>query len=228
MQETWVQSLGQEDAPEKDMTTHSSILAWEIPCTEEPGGLESTGLRRVRHDWATKQCVACRSPHPKGAASLSFSSSSRTSLTRTCTLNLCLLKPQESQKESSFAYKRNRDQMLTRLQLFSHPFLSWQTAGIMMLIRRPRHLRSIEVNVFTHGFDRILSIKKWGVSVPMSEFLSKGVKCGWRNRGAWRDLCVWTGNERNMEIYWLPRLWIKQLNSSQCFALISVKSWYFF
>ena len=45
MQETWVQSLGQEDPMEKEMATHSSILAWEIPWTEEPGGLQSMGLQ---------------------------------------------------------------------------------------------------------------------------------------------------------------------------------------
>ena len=44
MQETWVQSLGWEDPLEKEMATHSSILAWEILWTEEPGGLQSTGL----------------------------------------------------------------------------------------------------------------------------------------------------------------------------------------
>ena len=49
-QETWVQSLGQEDPLEKGMATHSSILAWEIPWTEEPGGLRSMGLQRVAHD----------------------------------------------------------------------------------------------------------------------------------------------------------------------------------
>ena len=43
MQETWVQSLGWEDPLEKEMATHSSILAWEIPWTEEPGGLQSMG-----------------------------------------------------------------------------------------------------------------------------------------------------------------------------------------
>ena len=53
MQETWVQFLGQEDALEKGMATHSSILAWSIPWTEEPGGLQSTGLQIVRHDWVT-------------------------------------------------------------------------------------------------------------------------------------------------------------------------------
>ena len=50
MQETWVQSLGWEDPLERIMATHSSILAWRIPWTEEPGGLQSTGLQRVRHD----------------------------------------------------------------------------------------------------------------------------------------------------------------------------------
>ena len=52
MQEIWVWSLGQEDPLEKGMVTHSSILAWSIPCTEEPGGLWSIGLQRVRHDWS--------------------------------------------------------------------------------------------------------------------------------------------------------------------------------
>ena len=50
MQETWVRSLGQEDPLEKEMATHSSILAWRIPWTEEPGRLQSMGLQRVKHD----------------------------------------------------------------------------------------------------------------------------------------------------------------------------------
>ena len=54
MQETWVQSLGQEDPLEKETATHSSILAWRIPWTEKPGGLESMGLQRVGHDLVTK------------------------------------------------------------------------------------------------------------------------------------------------------------------------------
>ena len=45
MQETWVGSLGQEDYLEKEMATHSSILTWRIPWTEEPGGLQSVGLQ---------------------------------------------------------------------------------------------------------------------------------------------------------------------------------------
>ena len=48
--ETWVQSLGQEDPLEKEMATHSSILAWTIPWAEEPGGLQSMGSQRVRQD----------------------------------------------------------------------------------------------------------------------------------------------------------------------------------
>ena len=50
MQEAWVQSLGQEDPLEKGRSTHSSILVWRIPWTEEPGGLQSMGSQRVRHD----------------------------------------------------------------------------------------------------------------------------------------------------------------------------------
>ena len=48
--EMWVQSLGQEDSLEESMATHSSITAWRISWTEEPGGLQSMGLQRVRHD----------------------------------------------------------------------------------------------------------------------------------------------------------------------------------
>ena len=50
MQETWVQSLGQEDPLEKEIATHSSTLAWKIPCTEKPGRLQFMGSQRVGHD----------------------------------------------------------------------------------------------------------------------------------------------------------------------------------
>ena len=69
MQEAWVQSLDQEDPLEKEMATHSSILAWEIPRTEEPGGLRSmgsqswtwlsTGLREVDPHASTKEFARC-------------------------------------------------------------------------------------------------------------------------------------------------------------------------
>ena len=52
-QEPWVQSLGQEDPLEKEMATHSSILAWRIPQTEESSGLQSMGSQRVEYNWAT-------------------------------------------------------------------------------------------------------------------------------------------------------------------------------
>ena len=52
MQETWVWSVGWEDPLEKGMAPHSNILAWRIPWTEAPDGLQSMGLQRVRHDWA--------------------------------------------------------------------------------------------------------------------------------------------------------------------------------
>ena len=53
VQETQVRSLDGEDPLEKERATHSSILAWKTPWTEEPGGLQSVGSQRVRHDWAT-------------------------------------------------------------------------------------------------------------------------------------------------------------------------------
>ena len=53
VRETWVWFLGREDPLEKEMATHSSILAWRTPWTEEPGGLQSMGSQRVGHDWAT-------------------------------------------------------------------------------------------------------------------------------------------------------------------------------
>ena len=53
MQKTRVQSLGWEDPLEKEMTTHSSILAWKIPQTEDPGSLQFMGSQRVGHNWAT-------------------------------------------------------------------------------------------------------------------------------------------------------------------------------
>ena len=64
MQEMQVRSLGQEDPLEKEIATHSGILAWEIPWAEEPGGLQFMGSQRVTYDLATKQlnkynAVAC-------------------------------------------------------------------------------------------------------------------------------------------------------------------------
>ena len=59
MQETWVQSLDQEDPLEKEMATHSNILVWRIPWTEELVRLQSMGLQRVRHDLVIKQQQLC-------------------------------------------------------------------------------------------------------------------------------------------------------------------------
>ena len=69
MQETWVRSLGWEDPLEEEMVVHSSILAWKIPWTEEPGELLSTGSQSVRHNWTQSykrtdycSCVNCFLP----------------------------------------------------------------------------------------------------------------------------------------------------------------------
>ena len=63
MQETWVRSLGWEDPLEKEMATHSSILAWRIPWMEEPSGLQSMGSQKVRHDQATSLSLSTK---PRG------------------------------------------------------------------------------------------------------------------------------------------------------------------
>ena len=55
MRETRVRSLGKKDPLEKEMATHSSMCAWKIPQTEEPGGLQSMGLQRIGYDLVTKQ-----------------------------------------------------------------------------------------------------------------------------------------------------------------------------
>ena len=72
MRETWVQSLGWEDPLEKEMATHSSTLAWKILRMEEPGGLQSMGSQRVRHDRATSlhftnsSILARKNPRDRG------------------------------------------------------------------------------------------------------------------------------------------------------------------
>ena len=60
--ETQVRALGWEDALEQEMATHSSILAWKIPWTEEPGRLQSMGLQRLRHNWAIEYAFYFKCP----------------------------------------------------------------------------------------------------------------------------------------------------------------------
>ena len=59
-QEVWVLSLGQVDPLQEEMTTHSSILAWKIPWTKEPGGLQSMGSQRVGQNWETEHSCSRR------------------------------------------------------------------------------------------------------------------------------------------------------------------------
>ena len=66
MWETQVQFLGWEDPLEEEMATHSSILAWRIPWSEEPGGLQSMGLQSIRHDLVTNAFTFSRPRYPKG------------------------------------------------------------------------------------------------------------------------------------------------------------------
>ena len=71
MQQFLVQSLGQKDTLEKEMATYSTILAWEIPWTEKPGGLQSMGSQRVGHNLATKHL--CTLSHTVNSKILSYS-----------------------------------------------------------------------------------------------------------------------------------------------------------
>ena len=71
MQETWVQSLGQEDPLEKGMATHPSISAWRIPWTEEHGQLQSMGSQRVRHNLMTDTCWLESQPFQKAGVCFS-------------------------------------------------------------------------------------------------------------------------------------------------------------
>ena len=66
MQETWVRSLGQEDPLDKEMATHSNILAWRIPWRKEPGRLQSMGSQRVGHDWATSLSLSWKNNKIRG------------------------------------------------------------------------------------------------------------------------------------------------------------------
>ena len=81
--ETRVRSLGREDPLEKEMTTHSTTLAWKIPWTKEPGRLEPMRSQRVRHDWATSLLMICWFTQPMltswlGITIYSFTSSVHT------------------------------------------------------------------------------------------------------------------------------------------------------
>ena len=91
MQGTWVQSPGWEDPLEKEIITHSSILTWKIPWIEEPGWLQSTGLRkRVRHDLLTKQQLVTNSLFSISVIQLLFFVIFISFLGVTCNIILCL------------------------------------------------------------------------------------------------------------------------------------------
>ena len=77
MQETQVQSLGQENPLEKEMATHSSILAWKIAWLEEPCGLQSMEPQRVGHNWATNSLSSCTSRLPRWLSGKELPASAR-------------------------------------------------------------------------------------------------------------------------------------------------------
>ena len=89
MRETQVRSLDREDPLEKEMETHSSTLAWKISWTEEPGRLQSMGLQRVRHDWATSLHFISRSAMMRNFESKANFSSTPLSFFRLSVKQLC-------------------------------------------------------------------------------------------------------------------------------------------
>ena len=94
MRETWVWSLGQEDPLEKEMAMHSSTLAWKIPWTQKPGGPQSMGSQRIRHNWATSLSLYCSVA--KSCPTLSCNLQTRDSLSFTIFWNLLTLTAIES------------------------------------------------------------------------------------------------------------------------------------
>ena len=81
MQETWVRALGQEDSLEKEIATHSSILAWRIPLSEEPGGLQSMGSPKVEHSRSDRTHATINTQiYPKGPLSKYYHTGDRISI----------------------------------------------------------------------------------------------------------------------------------------------------
>ena len=138
---TWIRSLGWEDPLEKGMATHSSILAWRIPWTEEPGRLQSMGLQRVRHDWATFIPVNTTSPEGE----------------RTQKMNNIL---RLSASISSFLVISKKHVWLTQsIEIFLNP---WQRLG---LGQKPPCLRTLqpEANDWAGHFKHV---QAWGPRGP--------------------------------------------------------------
>ena len=99
--EMWVQSLGWEDPLEKDMAIHSSILAWRIPWTEEPGGLQSIGSHRVGHNWSNLACTFWQVLTPHCGLDLHFPDVYQSSKTFWTTF--------QSKKKFHFNQRRNQE-----------------------------------------------------------------------------------------------------------------------
>ena len=114
MQETWVWSLVREDPLEKKMATHSSILAWRIPWTEEPSGLQSMGLQRVGHDWATSLSLFTLTFH---------------------TLYSRIIEIPCSPMQTHFFFNCNVDiQLLSHIRLFATPWTAAHQASLFFTI----------------------------------------------------------------------------------------------
>ena len=113
MQETRIRSLGWEDPLEMEMATHSSILAWRIPWTEEPGGLQSTGSQRVGHDWVISLSL-----------SYSYTMPEKAMAPHSSTLAWKIPWTEEPGRLQSMESQRLRHNWATSLSLFT--FMHWR------------------------------------------------------------------------------------------------------
>ena len=126
MWKTWVRSLGWEDPLEKGMATHSSILAWKIPWTEEPGGLQSMGSQSVGHDWVTQHSAQ----HMEGYSNITHES--------TCIIYIYLYMhklgfPCEvSGKESSCQCRRHKRHRFNPWVRKIHCWRAWQLTPVFL------------------------------------------------------------------------------------------------
>ena len=135
MWETRVQSLGRDDPLEKEMATHSSILAWKIPRAEEPGRLQSMGLQSVGHNWATNTFIFFLvnyetwgwfgNPFPKHAVGISWEDSLGNCALKHC--SFCLT-PGKKYTHMHGTFKKSKEGIHLKMEDFP-PFSGFTTSS---------------------------------------------------------------------------------------------------
>ena len=146
LQETWVWSLGREDPLEKIMATHSSILAWRIPWTEEPGDLQSVALQRVRHHWAANTFTSF--------LLLYYSAVEKAMVPHSSTLAWRIPWMEEPSRLQSMGSRRVRQDWATSLSLFT--FMHW---------RRKWQPTPVFLPGESQGRGSLVGCRLWGLTV---------------------------------------------------------------